>query len=1237
VLSLSASYRRMKRLILLGLLWWEIGLSLYAQTGEVGIPYLRYFEGKGNTSEIIQDRRGIIYTADKEGIVEFDGKHWRPVKDIGLQTICLTQDKKGRIFVGGTGIFGMLVPDTMGQVRYRPLDKLVSKEERQFQNIWSVQAIEDGVFFQSDFQLFRYKTADNTIRSWQAPKGGSFFLTYEVHERLYVHVKGIGLHVFQGDSLALVNKGWRMASEDIMAVLPFGTNQLMVATRSKGLMLYDGQDFYPFVSPANEYLIKNELYKAVQYSEDTYAFGTQSGGLVLMHRSGTIRQIINLAEPFLKKVNCMTVDRQGGIWIANEKGIIRIESPLYLTIHSTDRLRTKLPSTGIEGAPGSVIVWGGKTFVATNQGLFVSLSDDPLYASEKRFINIAPNAENFQRLVRMGAKLIVSSDKAVYEVVNNSLVRLYVGTVNDISPSRTNPNRLMVCTDAGMMTLDYNGGGWQAFPFLPELVEPAHQVMEDQDGTIWVLCSQRGIYAFRPTQAQEGKSKHYQSVFYHPKNGLPYVSEKNKLFSIKGKTYVYVFPNGISSFNAKSNTFERDSTFGSLFSNGTHSVLTVTTDTKGSIWFAVRDLDEQKEIKIYQVQELNGRYVPKKLNFRRFLDFEPNNLFVQTNGILWVSGSPGVLRLNLNEQKVNTTFQTVIRRFRFYTKKTSDDDAIRFYGTFWDKEGNIQPSQLAENIKQYPFIRSNRIRFEWTATSYNDDPDDSRIEYQYYLEGQVEGVDSTLWSKWTKENFADYTNLNAYGFPKTYILHVRARDANGVISPETTYAFIIEPPFYQNIWAFIFYGISGLVLIFLGNQAYTARLRDQKRKLELKVQEATFEIMTKKDELEVINSQLSLRTRELEESQLRLSQQNDRLNEQNHLLSTQKEEISRQKDQLDQSYHTIQDQLNTIVTQQDQLVQSQKMAALGEITPIVAHEINTPLGAIKGGLQVISSAITPLLHDIPRLINRLDADLQAQFWQFLESVQQPSAPVSTKEERSLIRKMESLLEENGIADPDEMATSLIRIGCYGDITPHLPFLQQVATDEEIKQEVIQIGMLWKQVHTMTAAADKAQQKIKALQFYVGNASAAAERKAEPVSVQETIDAVLTLYDFYISQGTEVSKQMDASLTVWAYPQELIQVWTNLIMSAVYAMNKKGSLSITAVREEAFAVISFADTAPEPIDAEHVFDAGTNSRQTQPPISLAICKLRAEEYGGAITVRSEEGINRVELRLPLVGA
>jgi signal transduction histidine kinase len=295
------------------------------------------------------------------------------------------------------------------------------------------------------------------------------------------------------------------------------------------------------------------------------------------------------------------------------------------------------------------------------------------------------------------------------------------------------------------------------------------------------------------------------------------------------------------------------------------------------------------------------------------------------------------------------------------------------------------------------------------------------------------------------------------------------------------------------------------------------------------------------------------------------------------------------------------------------------------------------LGAIKGGLQVISGAITPLLHDIPRLINRLDPALQAQFWQFLELVRQPSPPVSTKEERSLIRKMESLLEENGIPDPDEMATSLIRIGYHGDITPYLPFLQQVAGDEELKQQVIRIGMLWKQVHTMTAAADKAQQKIKALQFYVGNTSAAAERKAEPVSIQETIDAVLTLYDFYISQGTEVRKEIDVSLTVWAYPQELIQVWTNLIMSAVYAMNKKGTLTITAVREGAFAVISFADTAPEPIDAEHVFDAGTNSRQTQPPVSLAICKLRAEEYGGAIAVRSEGGINCVELRLPLVGA
>ncbi|MEX0821756.1 MAG: ATP-binding protein, partial [Rhodothermales bacterium] len=103
-------------------------------------------------------------------------------------------------------------------------------------------------------------------------------------------------------------------------------------------------------------------------------------------------------------------------------------------------------------------------------------------------------------------------------------------------------------------------------------------------------------------------------------------------------------------------------------------------------------------------------------------------------------------------------------------------------------------------FQDLPFSQ-NALRFEFAFPSYND-PEEN--EFQYWLEGREAG-----WSAWTKETGKNYTNL----FEGTYRFHIRGRNAQGYVSPASTYTFTVLPPWYRSNWA---YGIYVLGLLGMG-------------------------------------------------------------------------------------------------------------------------------------------------------------------------------------------------------------------------------------------------------------------------------------------------------------------------------------------------------------------------------------------------------------------------------------
>ena len=148
-----------------------------------------------------------------------------------------------------------------------------------------------------------------------------------------------------------------------------------------------------------------------------------------------------------------------------------------------------------------------------------------------------------------------------------------------------------------------------------------------------------------------------------------------------------------------------------------------------------------------------------------------------------------------------------------------------------------------------------------------------------------------------------------------------------------------------------------------------------------------------------------------------------------------------------------------------------------------------------------------------------------------------------------------------------------------------------------------------------------------------------ESEEKSVDLHEGIDSTLTLLAHELEKGVELVKNYGDLPKVVCNPSQLNQVFMNLLNNAVFALQGKGTITITTERDGAHVVLRFADTgtgvAPE--NLERIFDPGftTKGVGVGTGLGLAICYRIVQDHHGTIGVRSEVGQGtEVTVRLPI---
>ena len=138
------------------------------------INYSRHsYNGGLQNWDIKQDKNGIIYIANNEGLLSFDGIYWNlyplPNRTI-VRSVEIGEDN--RIYVGGQDELGYFTPAKNGRLEYHSLAEFILAKNKSFGDVWDIVAYKKDIFFRSSYKIFQF--SNETVATYASPNVWSY-------------------------------------------------------------------------------------------------------------------------------------------------------------------------------------------------------------------------------------------------------------------------------------------------------------------------------------------------------------------------------------------------------------------------------------------------------------------------------------------------------------------------------------------------------------------------------------------------------------------------------------------------------------------------------------------------------------------------------------------------------------------------------------------------------------------------------------------------------------------------------------------------------------------------------------------------------------------------------------------------------------------------------------------------------------------------------------------------------
>jgi len=744
---------------------------------------------------VLQDKEGVIYVGNvRNGLIEFDGQRVRRVLQNGKPMSAFVRDaetdSKNTIYLGFNGTnFGYLEKNKFGQNEYISLSDKLPKKDEVTSTFWGIVIHQDTVFFQTENAVYLFKDK-KYLRSYKFKDDVHIILGSP--DGVYLRIWGKGLYKYAAKDGFSVIKGSEklFAQNRIEANYQLDNGDHLLVSRNIGLIRMTKKgEFLPVDNPyANKYVMEGKSYindKVMRNGK--IAIITNDRGILFLNQDLSTNAEVGLSSGLPETgLGFVMQDRVGDIWGANS-GATKISFDPSLTNFST--------LNGIVGGVSDILRHKGKLIIRTNDDLFQFVPKKSI--TETSVFKSLDVKELGGSLVLFNDQIVCTNNYSINAVLNGKKIKISdTYRSNKSIQSKLNPTLLFSSNGAyGLLLHQFNGKVWKQIKIIGGDQYRGSNVSELEPGKI-LISTRKGIVMFKydvsgqgtftplPQDKSFAKTKQQKGIVYLKDDILATCDSSNKVFIIDTKAQKLKY-SGFSLDEMVSDglwnyTYNKDAGYGWLVCK------------KGlfKTYFDIKKGFTYEKYPFYKVD----------------LDELSYNVFPEG------SGDNEVIWFGSQENKL----------YRYVPALALKEPAQQFKALIRSISSNGEPVPIVPET--LPFSQNNLV-FEVAYPLYGTE---NKTTFSYWLENQ----DDT-WSEYIKDFKKEYTNLSE----GTYTFHVRAMDASGHVSDETSVKFKISPPWYRTIFAYLVY-LGLLVYFFILFGKYQAKksrgkAEDERRMAEL--------------------------------------------------------------------------------------------------------------------------------------------------------------------------------------------------------------------------------------------------------------------------------------------------------------------------------------------------------------------------------------------------------------------